>query len=362
MLNREKLIELYRTLRDRDVLSVYVDGDGKDPAERRVWSLELERGLDRERARIREEAPDELPDFERAAAHVTGYLDRFSNFLPAKGWIGFATADGLEHAEEVPVPMPHLVRWERGLRAAPYVRALKQERPVVGVLVDSRKARVFTYQDGVLEERADLLADTDIGEPAESSMSKRASTHSGSRGETATDAAHRALDQSATRLQARLVEVVEELAGRHGFVVLGGTPEAESAVERQLRHMNGRLTRRASMHLGMSDPEVRKVLEEAASELSANVQGELLRAVVDQARSGGKGSLGLQATEEALRGARVDTLLVTRRFRERHPELADHFVGTAFEQGAGVEELSGDAAGHLETEGEGVAARLRYAG
>ena len=362
MLNRDQLIELYRNHRESNVLSVYVDGDGHDPAQRRTWALELEKELSRERARVETELPDQVDAFDRAKALVEDRLGRYGAFLPAKGWAGFATQDGLAYAEELPVPMPHLVRWERGLRAAPYVRALKQDRMVVAVLVDSRKARVFTYRNGELHERADLLADADIGDYRESSMSKRASMHTGTHGETGTDAAQRALEKSASELQARLVEVVRDLAGNDGFVVLGGIAEREAAVASQLDHMSDRVTVVPSMHLGMTEAEVRAAVEEAASELSRVRQAELLDAVMDLARSGGKGALGREATEDALRGGRVDTLLLTRGFRERHPDLADHFVGTAFEQGAAVEELSNQSAERLDDEAEGVGARLRYTG
>ena len=67
-----------------------------------------------------------------------------------------------------------------------------------------------------------------------------------------------------------------------------------------------------------------------------------------------------QATKEALREGRVDALLLSRGFRERDGDLVDRFVGTAFDQGALVEELSADGAGRLDEEGEGVGARLRY--
>jgi len=362
MLNREKLIELYRALRAREVLSVYIDADGNDPSDRRVWFMALEQGLDRERGRVQSEAPAQLGDFDRARRHVEAHLEQFSNFLPGKGWVGFATADALEHAEEMPVPMPHLVRWERGARVAPYVRALKQDRMVVGVLADQRKARIFTYRGGELEERADLLTDVDFGDYANTSVSKRASTYSGTRGETGTDAARRALERSASKMHARLAEVVKELAGPHGFIVLGGSPDAESSVARHLQHLDGRLVQRPALHLAMTEPEIRAALEEAASELSRRYQADLLHTVMDQARARGRGALGAESTEEALRDRRVDTLLVTRTFRERYPDLTDHFVGAAFEQGAAVEELSGDCASELEAEGEGVGARLRYTG
>lgn len=362
MLNRDQLIDLYRIHREQNVLSVYVDGEGRDPAERRAWTLELDQGMTRERARLQSEAPDDLEAFDRARARVEDRLGRFGAFLPARGWVGFATEADLAYAEELPVPMPHLVRWERGLRAAPYVRALKQDRVVVAVLVDSRKARVFTYRNGEIEEREDLLANLDIADFGELGISNRPAMHSGARGKTATDAANRALDVSASRLQARVSDVVRDMTGPEGFVVLGGTPEAESAVAHQLESMADRVIKRSALHLAMSEAEVKAVVEEAASTLSGRLQCELLRSVIDQARAGGKGTLGVSPTEEALRGARVDTLLLTRGFRLRHPDLADHFVGTAFEQGAAVEELSGENADRLDDEAEGVAARLRYVG
>lgn len=360
MLNREQFIDLYRTHREHNVLSVYVDGDGHDPAERRAWTLELEQRFTHERARLEAEAPGDVEAFDKARARVESRLGRFGAFLPTKGWVGFATEGDLAYAEELPVPMPHLVRWERGLRAAPYVRALKQDRMVVVALIDSRKARVFTYRNGVIGERADLLANLAIDDFGETAVSKRASGHSGTRGQTGTDAANRALDVSAGRLQARVVEVLRDLAGTDGFVVVGGTAEAESAVEHQLESISDRVIRRGSLHLGMTESEVRSVVEEAASALSAQRQTGLLETVFDLARSGGRGSLGVEPTEEALRAAKVDTLLLTRGFRSAHPDLADHFVGTAFEQGAEVEELSGESAARLNDEADGVAARLRY--
>jgi len=360
MLNREQLIDLYRTHREQNILSVYVDGEGHDPAERRAWALELEQGFSKERARLEAEAPGEVEAFDRARATVEGQLARFGAFLPARGWVGFATAEALAYGEELAVPMPHLVRWERGLRAAPYVRALKQDRMVAVALVDSRKARVFTYRNGEIAERVDLVADADIGDLSDVNQSKRATIHTGSRGETATDVAQRALEVSAARMRSRLAVVIEELAGPGGFVVLGGTAEAESALAHELAHLGSRVVIRGSLHLAMTEAEVRDVVEAAASELTDTQQGELLGVVFDLARSGGKGALGIPACEDALRGARVETLLITRSFRERHPDRADHYVGTAFEQGALVEELSGAHAGRLDDEAEGVAARLRY--
>lgn len=363
MLTPDQLQGLYKKLREASVLSVYIDGGQTDPANRRAWFTALARGLDEEQRRLEAHMPDELPAFDAARSLIEGELERHQAFLPERGWVGFATEVELKHAEGLPVPMPDLVRWELGIRVAPYVRALKQDRVVVAALADRRKARIFTYHGGDLSEREDLIADLDHGDLSESAASNRAPAQTGStgsRGETGTDAGQRALDVSASRMQARLLEVVGGLAGNDGFVVLGGTPEVVSALARQAGRFAGRHMERTSMHLAMSEAEVKAELEEAASELTRGAQGTLLSQVVDAAKSRGKGCLGIQATKEALREGRVDSLLVTRALREREVDLADHFVGTAFEQGAAVEELSAAEAARLDEEGEGVGARLRY--
>jgi hypothetical protein len=360
MLNRTQLADLYKSLRQAMVLSVYVDGSQSDPAERRAWRTVLDRGLADERRRLERESPDEVPAFDAARALIEGELERFKAFMPPPGWAGFATADEVHYAEGDAVALPDLVRWERGIRVAPYVRALKQERAVAAAIADSRKSRLFTYRDGQLEENFDMVADRDFGDLADSVSSTRGGRFSGARGETGTDLARRLNDRSATQLQAELLDALEELAGPEGFVVFGGRTEVTAAMANEAGRFGDRWIEVPGMHLDMTEAEVRLVLASAASALTRKAQDALLDRVVDQARSGGKGSLGIQATKEALREGRVDALLVTPGLREREPDIADHFVGSAFEQGAGVEELSGDGAERLDREGEGVAARLRY--
>lgn len=362
MLSRDGLVALHRDLREDKVLSVYVRGGRTDPAERRAWSTALERALAEEGRRIEAELPADLDAFDAARAIIEEALAGRMAFLRARGWVGFATATELVHAADVPVPMPDVVRWEKGARIAPYVRALKQSRPVVAAVADRRRVRIFVYRDGEVEERVDLFADRDFGDLADSVSSKRAGRFSGVRGATGTDVAHRLLDLGAERLQVEIIDELEELAGHDGFVVLGGTTEVVTALARRAVRFDDRWLPRPSMHLAMTLAEARDEMEDAASELTRRAQHDLLGEVLDAARSGGRGALGIQATTEAVDAGRVDTLLVTPGFREREADLADRLAGAAFDYGGDVEELSGAGAALLDEEGEGVAARLRYTG
>jgi hypothetical protein len=360
MLAREELVHLYRDLRQEKVLSVYLDGRTHDFSERHLWRKHLEHGVAEARRMVNGSGDD--PDaFGSALSRVREALDEYDQFLPERGWVGFATPDRLVYGSPVRVPMPDLVRWENGLRVAPYVRALKQERLVVGVVVDSRRARIFTYRDGTLGEPENLLAETFLGDLSDMNVSKRATSHSGVRGKTATDAAQRFLGVGSERMVKALVDRIAEAAGDEAMLVVGGNTEAVAAVMSHLpQHLEKRTIQRTALVFEMSDAEARDEIEEAASELNRRVQEQLMEEVVDQARSGGKGALGPEAVQKALGEGRVDTLFLSRGFIRANPEYADHLVGAAFEQHGEVEELSGGGGERLDSEGEGVAARLRY--
>ncbi|MDX1566319.1 MAG: hypothetical protein R3223_00865 [Longimicrobiales bacterium] len=361
MLTREKLADLYGQLRDTKVLSIYLDGNGNDPAERKVWRKELDHEIEGARERLADASAEEKEAFESAVSLLMAEIDDFNAFVPDKGWVGFATRDDVHYAESVPVPLPTLARWEDGLRVAPYVRGLKQDRMVAAVLLDSQRARIFEYRDGELVEPESLRADTFIGDLTDVNISKRAATHTGTRGETGTDAAQRALEVTSERMRKKLMEVVTELVGDKGLLIIGGTPEMVSAAASSVpRAMEGRVAERPSLHLEMTTAEVKEAVETAASELTQEIQSRLVDQVIDQALANGRGCLGRESTERALLERRVDTLLLARSFIDENQDFADHCVGTAFEQHAEVEEVSGEADDRLMEEGSGIGARLRY--
>lgn len=359
MLDRDDLVRLYRDLRDRPVLSVYLDVDQHDPALRRAWRTRFEHEVSVEARRVSENGGDD-DAFRSALQHLEGALQD-EGFMKGRGWVGFATADGLAYHDALPVPMPNLVRWEDGIRAAPYIRGLKRLRRIAVVIADRRRARHFALGEGELTELPALVADQDLGDLSDVGVRKSGTRRTGVRGETATDQAQRILEQSADRMWKSTVEQLIELAGEDGFIVVGGTPETVGRIESLLpARLHDRTETSTHLHLDMSLAEVRDAVSEVAAALNQRLQEDLVDGVVDQARSGGKGVLGRDATVAALRQMRVDTLLVSRSFLRDDPELADRCVGTALAQDAEVEEVSGTGADRLDSEGDGMGARLRY--
>jgi hypothetical protein len=360
MLDHVKLMELYRELRDRKVLSVYLDADQHDPAERNKWRRRLEHDV----ARLGRELNGnvaEREDLERAWTRLKGALEAYESFLPDRGWVGFATPDRLWYAENVPVPMPDGVYWEDGLRAAPYVRGLKQARPVVVVVVDSRRARIFRYRSGEVAELHDIRADTFMGDINDVGMSKRPGSHTGVRGETSTDTAQRVLDNVFERMLKYVLEVVNGLVDPHCFVVIGGTNESSARLYAELpKSLLPRAVQSPPLYLEVGGTELKDIVEQAASQLTKRTQEELLDQVVENAGAGGRACVGREETLKALDEMRVDTLLLSRRLIRAEPELADLCVGRALAQDAAVEELGEQGGERLDRAGGGIGARLRY--
>lgn len=358
MLTHDQLLELYRELADTSALSVYIDGNQHDPAERRKWRLQFEHGLSEAASDLHD---DEHAAFQSAERLVRDQLKDFDAFLPDKAYVAFATAEKLRYGQTVSVSMPQLVRWGRGIAVAPYVRGLKQERAVVVALLDSQRARVFVYRDGTVQETDDLRADTFAGDLTDVGQSKRGAVTSGTRGETSTDAGHRYQEVAARRMVKDLAGVVAQRAGDHGFVVVGGTTEMENGLMDALpKGLEGRIMIESSLELEMTASEVREAVGESASELTKSWQLEQVRSLFDQARAGLRGATGYRATGKALEEMRVDALLLSRSRTRHDPVDTERLIGLAFSGRSHVEEVSGEAGDLLDLEAEGIAARLRF--
>jgi hypothetical protein len=358
MLTHDRLMELYRELQDESVLSVYIDGNQHNPAERNKWRTQLERSLDQTRRQLSSE--NDLAAFDDAVRRVQTELREFEA-LPDKAYVAFATADKLWYGQTVSVSMPDLVRWDVGIAVAPYVRGLKSERPVVVALADSQRVRIFLYHDAAIQEVDDLRADTFVGDLADSGVSKRATTISGNTGETSTDAGQRYLEVAAERMVKELVQVVTKRAGDHGFVVLGGTHEMETWIRDALpKSLDDRVIVDSSLYVEMREAELRRAVGNAASEQTKRWQMGIVQFLFDQARAGGRATMGYRETEEALEQMRVDTLLLSRTRTREQAEDTDRLIGLAFAGGAHVEDVSGAAGDLLDLESEGIASRLRF--
>lgn len=373
MLTRNQLERLEERYRSERVLTLYVDGGEHDPGDRSVWRKEIDHALEGVRSGLDDADAGEVEAFEAAADYLRRELGAFDAYVPAAGWMGVATGEEVAYSGLVPIRMPTAAWWDDGVRVAPYVRALKQERPVLVALVDSRRARLFRYREGELEDLADRRADTFLGDLSDVTVSQQRrpshrpgrgagqSAQSGVRGAGASDDADRYLELGRKRMLSALDERLVELAADDGWIVFGGTPEVVKEARGMLPdRLEGRVEERTSMELEASETEVKEMAEEVASHLTESRQEELLSETIDAARSNGKGVLGVDETLRALEEGRVHVLFISREFILGSPREAERAVRLAFEQKAALEEVGRETGQRLDQAGGGLGARLRY--
>jgi hypothetical protein len=357
MLDTGAILRLVDELKDEQVLSVYIAVDDHDPALRQAWRRRLDHSLDAARAALGDER--EAAAFDGARRLLARELKPVKGFLQGPGWLAFVTPAAVRLSGPVPAPTPDLVRWRRGPVVGPALRARKQDRPVLLALVDRRRARVLRYLGGALEELLDVRADTFIDDLTDCTASKRAGTRTGSRGEAATDTAARILQRGMLQLLGDVAPRLREHAGADGVILLAGSEEARVALRGLLTGVPAhRICDDLSLAVTASPAEAQVAVAHYASALTERRQRRLVDEVLDEARAGGRGALGLCAIRRAVAGGQVDRMLVAADFARAEEAAVESLIAQCLAMGGEVETVAGEPAVLLGP--EGIAARLRF--
>jgi hypothetical protein len=279
--------------------------------------------------------------------------------------MAFATTDGLQHVAALPVGVPTLAVWRDGPFVSPFLRSLKQRRPVTVALVDSRSARLYQYELGVLTPLPGVSIVAGEDEPNGSGPGRphlRAKSYPAPRAALETERPRRRQRAEFQRLASTLAVRLQEHAGDDGWVLIGGTREwAQLAGEALAPRFAERLLVDASLDHDAPEREIARSAREAASALRAMRGSALLDRLLERMVPQGKAEAGVPATQRALHAQAVDLLLLTPEFLRLHVHVAEDAVRAALAQGADVEVLSGEAAPFLDRAAGGIAARLRFA-
>lgn len=360
MLTSTELVTMERSLRDEHVLTVYLDGSATDFAAQRMWRVNLEHSLKDLRTWLADSSHDEREEFERCVTLLEETLPPFTRGIGSHGWAAFITQDAVRYAEPLPVPMPTLAVWSTGASIAPYMRALKQTRPVVVALADRRRVTLFRYASGRLARRNTIHAYASFGPVSHMGDAPQVGFHPGVRGATGHDEEQRVMLNATNRMLKQAVDEALALAGSDGWILTGGVPQRSAELARMMdESARGRVLCLESLDVHSSDAEIARAAEQGASTLRDTVDLHRVQEIMQQADGNGPVALGPADTRAALEQLRVRELYLTHSFIEDHAADAEDAVRSALSQGAFVEEVSRDAAQQLDGHG-GMAARLRY--
>ena len=362
MLTRDELVSLSHLLRDTQVLSVYVDGSVRDPARRLAWRIELAHALDETRRSVADSPRAERVAFEACVTLLEDRLARLVGFgtLGTPGWVAFVTHDAVRLAEPVPAPVPTIAAWGTGPCLTPYVRALKQTRPVIVVVTDARKARIYRCLAGALTRVETIRAHVAADAPSHMGNPPSVGFHGGTHGETGEAAAQRARHHGTARMITDVVRIATTLAGHDGWIITGGIPGVAAQLAYAARSVaEGRVLHVQSLDVHATDAQLLATAQASASQLRDTLDLARVSDILVDAERGRTASCGEEQTRSALEQGSVRELYLTERFFLDHRTAAEQAVKAAFDQGAVVEEVSRGVASLLDTHG-GIGARLRY--
>lgn len=359
-MNFSHLVALADSLKDARVLTVYLDGTAEDPASQRSWRVQLDQSLENLRTWLYGSAHSEREEFEQCVRLLEKELEAFTAGLRTHGWVAFITTDRVHLASPLPVVMPTQAVWSTGPSVAPYMRALKETRPVVVVHADSTRADVYKYYLGELERITTLRSYHTVMAPSHMGDAPRVGFHGGTRGDTGHDEAQCSLLVGTNRMLSDAVERALRVAGPDGWIVTGGIPEVGLHLADMLAsRAPDRVLHIESLDIHASKADLAAAARVAASKLRNAMDAARVTEIFEGSNATGLGALGPAATRETLDQRRVRELYLTHRYLENHAAEAEDVVRSAIHQGAVIEEVSGAAAEQLDAHG-GMAARLRY--
>lgn len=302
MLHRRDLDTLlkYTPSESSPVLSLYLNVDLSRPANRNRGIQVAARGLF---GALRDEL-DSSPgtaDLDEDLASVESFLESYAS--TGRSLVLFCDASqGFLWHRTLPVALPPDAHYGPD----PYLRPLletfdEQERYGV-VLLDRQQARLFSVFLGVIDERPGALAPLDvrtirtIGTDhlwSEKRFKRRADGH-----------AHLHLKQVALRLR--------DLQLQSGFdrLVIAGPVEATSELQRLLpRALADRVAAVLKLPIETRETELLREVMDLQDERESARERELVQELISAAGQGHQAVLGLAATLEAIREARVLRLL-----------------------------------------------------
>jgi hypothetical protein len=360
MLTYSQLMTLHRNLYDKRVLSVYLDGSTSNPAVQRSWRLQLDHGLADLRRWLADSPRAEREEFEQCVHRLDTALVAFTAGIGTPGWAAFITADAVHDAHPLPVPAPTMAVWSTGPCIAPYMRAIKEHRAVVVLLVDARRASIYRYRLGKVDRVDVIHAHHVLDQPGHMGTPARPGFHTGTRGRARRDAAQGTLLEGRDRMIAEAVGRARNIAGADGWIVIGGIKRVAARLAQLLAPLApNRVLQVDSLDVHASEADIAECARSGASALRDAADARRIAEIIDLAGAHGLGMLGPTDAFLALEHSSVRDLYLTHRFLEDHAAEAERAIRAALDQDAFVEEVSGQAAERLNENG-GVAVGLRF--
>lgn len=362
MLSHRDLMQLAATYQERQVLTVYLHTTVDNPADRNRWQAELEQVLRALRDREAGASHADRVALDAAIDTLHQWLVAQRTTLRAPGVLAIVAPHEVLFSTPIDTAVPNGATWQTGIHVAPLLKEVSLGVDAAVLVVDARNAHLYRFTPPRHLEQLETLA-ADVEMDVERHLGGgNAKFHAGTRGGTAAEEIDRQQMAARDRLFHDAMVRAVEVAGRDGWLVLGGNARAVAAARAVVpRTLEARTLMADGLDMHSTPFEIAQAVAAVTLEHEETRDTELVRGIIDDHGSRGRAVAGVRATRAMLDREGVADLILSERFVELFPTDTDDMVRHAFSQGAQVREVHGLAAQEIDQRAEGVVARLRYA-
>jgi len=266
-----------------------------------------------------------------------------------------------EQLFELPVPLAeNAVAYGRA-SLAPLLWAMDEYERTLIVVVDQERARFISGYMGGASREGTHVNDVEAYDFRQMhQMPTGRNQGDRTMGGANRDAFEATVGDHLRRFYQEVAAEVRQIKERQGIrrVILGGPGEAAHALRREMHDTVARdVVAMVPIPQWVDDGAVMRLALPAAIEVERQQEVELVDEVVNLARSGHRGALGVPAILECLARKQVELLVLPWPLED--PQLRDELPLAALAAGAKIELVSGPAAARVHAEG-GAVARLFY--
>ena len=360
MLNLSDVKTLLNEGEGQDILSLYLHVDNavqENQATNPAWCTWLKQHLRSIDNQIAEEARE---SWDNLRVRVEEY---FQDYTPSGKAVVAFFGDGWDQVYTLPVPIENEGAYGRPL-VTPLLWALDEFEPYLVVQVDQEEAHFYVSYLGQTDFRDSIEIDVDEYDFAQKSGMPTAASvpggHSGVQGSNR-DEFEDTINEHRMRYYREVAEHIRKITEKENIerIIIGGNEESGHTVRKQLaqnveKHVVDvvSIPRRYSIH------DIFQQVQPLALEHEREQEQNLIDEVINSARAGGRGALGIEATQTALQNQQVSHLILA--WPPRDAEHSNDLAYQALKLNSEVITVHGAPADRLWQEGEGVAARLYY--
>ena len=344
------------------VLSIYL---GFDPADRGgAWRTELRNGLDAVLETHREAEHDRRVALRATAKRLAERFEDGDLRPPPRGEVGFvevAEKEGVEHwwGTDVAPAASACVEFAPEPVVAPFVDLSGRGADRAVALLSAERVRLLRCAEGTLRDLEDWeLSITSLDWRERKSQS----TNNPARAQGVSSSGHDQFDERLAHNRQRFLAECGGLTARSlerdglGEVLVFGPAKDVESFKHGFDSSQAKLTLAGDQDLiSVPNGKVNEVVGEVVERLDRERDRALIERAVGGAKGGGRGSLGLRETQEALAEGRVGHLI----FDGAIGGQAESLIRAALAGSAEVTAVRDEAAAP-QAEAGGVAAILRY--